>query len=363
MSDLLFTGFPGFIGVMLLPRILLQRPSSTVAHCLVQMKYINYAKKKLQQIETEHPTLKGRIQLHTGDITRQDLGLGDTAGLCKSVGEVFHLAAAQDVGVGKDWARKVNVDGTRNLLTIAGSCSSLKRFHYLSTLFVSGRKQGFFRERDLEVGQKFFNSWEETKFEAEVAVAQAQGEGLPVTIYRIPFVVGDSDTGETQKYDGPYYLLRWILALPKVFFFPSLGGGLRYRFNLIPRDFLVNAIVWLSGQKTSLNRTYHLTDPHPVPVLKLFLDFGKAAGKILIPFPVPKELVKFGLTHFQFMKRWMQVPPQLFDYLQHPARYSVENMMVDLKGSGVHCPQMSGYQQTLVDFVMAHGEITSRPMM
>ena len=35
---------------------------------------------------------------------------------------------------------------------------------------------------------------------------------IPTTIYRPAIVVGDSRTGETQKFDGPYYVLRFIDA-------------------------------------------------------------------------------------------------------------------------------------------------------
>jgi thioester reductase-like protein len=79
----------------------------------------------------------------------------------------------------------------------------LRRLHYVSTCYVSGRWAGIFRETDLVKGQRFNNFYEETKYLAEVAVAAARDNGLPTTIYRPSVVGGDSTTGATQKYDGP----------------------------------------------------------------------------------------------------------------------------------------------------------------
>ena len=71
---------------------------------------------------------------------------------------------------------------------------------------MSGDHDGEFAEDELDEGQEFLNHYESTKFEAEVLVRRAMKAGLPATIYRPGIVVGDSRTGETQKYDGPYIL-------------------------------------------------------------------------------------------------------------------------------------------------------------
>jgi nucleoside-diphosphate-sugar epimerase len=106
---------------------------------------------------------------------------------------------------------RVNVDGTRNLLEFAGARERFERLQYVSTAYVSGRTRGVFRETDLDVGQGFKNHYEETKFLAEVEVVRSK---LPATIYRPGVVVGDSRTGETAKFDGPYAVLRMMERLP-----------------------------------------------------------------------------------------------------------------------------------------------------
>jgi thioester reductase-like protein len=363
MSSLFFTGFPGFLGVELLPKVLGAQEEKTVAHCLVQTRYINYAKKKLSVIESEYPDLSGRIQLHEGDIREPDLGLKDGNKLISDAKSVFHVAAVHDVSARRDAARRVNVDGTRHILAIARQAKKLERFHHVSSCFVSGRYDGMFRESDLEIGQKFNNHLEESKFEGEVSVAQARSEGLPVTVYRPAFIAGDSDTGATQKYDGIYYLIRWILSMPRVFFFPEFGGGPARRMNVVPRDFVVDAITHLSSVKESVGKTYHLADPHPMPFAIMIRSIGKLTGRKLLPLPMPKDAAKLSLRHIPKLQRWTQLPPQATDYFTHPTRYDVENMMTGLKGSGIHAPRLSTYLPNLIEFVRMHGEITSRPMV
>jgi len=118
---------------------------------------------------------------------------------------------------------KVNVEGTRHMLDFADGCSSLRRFQYVSTCYVSGRYAGIFRETDLSKGQTFNNFYEETKYLAEVEVQEQMRQGLPATIYRPAIVVGDSRTGDTQKYDGPYFAIRWLLRQPGIAIMPVVG--------------------------------------------------------------------------------------------------------------------------------------------
>src|SRR5262249_28751133 len=149
---------------------------------------------------------KGRIRLVTGDITAPGLGLGTSVAraFARRLTGCFHLAAVYDLAVAKDVGTRINVEGTRNVLDFLGGASRLERLDYVSTAYVSGTAVGTYRETDLDVGQSFKNHYEETKFLAEVAVTES---GLPAAIYRPAIVVGDSRTGETAKFDGPYFAL------------------------------------------------------------------------------------------------------------------------------------------------------------
>src|SRR5262245_36312782 len=172
-DTVLFTGFPGFLGSRLLPRVLRRAPDARAA-CLVQPKFEALAKDRVAALERADVGLRGRIDLVTGDLTETGLGLADRAGLAAGVTEIWHLAAVYDLSVPRDVGMRVNVDGTRNVLRFAEDCPGLRRHQYVSTCYVSGRHCGPFHETDLDVGQPFNNFYEETKFLAEVAVAEAR---------------------------------------------------------------------------------------------------------------------------------------------------------------------------------------------
>ena len=172
MSNVLFTGFPGFLGSELLPRVLGRSPQQR-AVCLIQSKFIGQARSRLENIEKAYPPLRGRIDLAVGNITEPDLGLADASRIKNETSEIFHLAAVYDLSVPRELAMQVNVNGTRNVLDFAEGASRLRRLHYVSTCYVSGRFVGQFSEDDLDKGQAFNNHYEETKYLAEVEVSSA----------------------------------------------------------------------------------------------------------------------------------------------------------------------------------------------
>ena len=267
MSAVLFTGFPGFLGSALLPRTLRRDPDAR-AVALVQQRWLGKAREALAEIERDDPGIAGRTDLVVGDITTPGLGLDDgvRARLLDDELEIFHLAAVYDLSVAAPIAWRVNVDGTRNVVALARAAADgagLRRLQYVSTCYVSGRYDGIFFEEDLELGQPFANHYDHTKHEAERIVAKARDAGLPVTIYRPSVVVGDSVTGRTQKFDGPYYVLQLILRQRGTALMPLPPGADRVAFNLVPSDFVVDGIAALAGHDAARGRTVALAQPDP----------------------------------------------------------------------------------------------------
>src|SRR6185436_20418242 len=167
----LFTGFPGFIGARLLPRLMQLRPQASF-RCLVQQKFLAKAKQDLASLEKAHPHTRGRLGLVVGDITEARLGLpaGEAKSLQRELVAAYHLAAVYDLAVAREIGQRINVLGTRHVLEFLGDAKRLERLHYVSTAYVSGTAVGVYLETDLDVGQKFKNFHEETKFLAEVEV-------------------------------------------------------------------------------------------------------------------------------------------------------------------------------------------------
>jgi len=361
MSVSLFTGFPGFLGVELLPRVLRRDPRRQAVY-IVQAKFADLARRKVELLAAD-ASLKGRINLVEGDITVPNLGLEDAAGIVANVNEIWHLAAVYDIAVPRDLAMLVNVEGTRHVCGLAERAPRLERLHHVSTCYVSGRHAGSFGEHDLDVGQHFNNFYEESKFLAEVEVEKRREAGLPTTVYRPAIVVGDSATGETQKYDGLYFALQWVLRNRRVAVMPVVGDPSTFRFNIVPRDFVVNAIDALSANARSRNRVYQLADPQPLTVDELYSEIERATGLRIVRVPITRWLAKLAVDMTPGAYQLLRIPSCAVDYLTQPTQYLTDFARADLAGTGAACPALASYLPTLVDFMRRHPDLGSEAIV
>lgn len=357
----LMTGFPGFLGAVLLPRILSRTGGTAV--CVVQARYAELAQQRVEQLTADDPGLAGRIRLVHGDITLPGIGVDDPASLVSDVTEIWHLAAAYDLAVPREVGMRVNVEGTRYVLGVAARCPRLERFHHFSTCYVSGRFTGPFAEDDLEVGARFNNFYEETKHLAEAAVRGQMAEGLPATIYRPSIVLGDSRTGRTQKYDGLYFVIQLLLRQPRIAVLPCFGDATAYAANIVPCDFVIDAVAQLSALPQSEGRTYHLADPHPPTIDEWYDTLGLATGRRVVRVPLSEKLTRGALGTVPGASRLLGVPAELLDYFVHPTHYLTDHTRADLAGTGITCPPFSSYARRVIGFMREHPEISSRAMV
>jgi thioester reductase-like protein len=359
-TRILFTGFPGFIGMRLVPRILETKPKAHV-DCVVQEKFRDVAEQAVQAIEKSHRHTRGRIGLVAGDITAERLGIEKAAArdLVRDLTECYHLAAVYDLAVSRETGRRINVEGTKNVLDLLEDARHFERLHYVSTAYVSGTHHGVFRETDLDVGQGFKNFYEETKFQAEVEVVRRK---LPKTVYRPGVVVGDSKTGETGKFDGPYFVLRAMERLPSPGVFMRLGLGTSGTVNIVPVDFVVEALTALSAVPGSLGKTYHLTDPHPHSAVEIEEMFADAIGKRFAYVPVPTALARV-LFSPKPVERFFGMPRQALDYFDDPVRHDATQATADLAALGIACPRLEDYVAVLVEFYRARRDEVRREAM
>jgi thioester reductase-like protein len=363
VGALLLTGFPGFLGSALLPRLLARREGDE-AFCLVQARHLETARRRVAEIEAAHPHTADRVRLVEGDITVPDLGLDPAhADALAAVDEIWHLAAVYDLAVEEGLARRVNVEGTRNVLDFCATRPALQRLHHVSTCYVSGRYEGEFTEEHLDEGQTFLNHYEATKFDAEALVREAMAGGLPATVYRPGIVVGDSTTGETQKYDGPYFLAAFLRRQLGVAVVPAVGDVDRVRVSLVPRDFVIDAMDVLSGLERSLGRTYALTDPAPPTVRELVDTFARHLGRRVVWARLPLGMTRVAVGHVPGAERLLGLPAEALDYFASPTTYSTGNTLADLEGTGLVCPPFESYAGRLLDFMTQHPEVDSAAMV
>jgi thioester reductase-like protein len=344
----LLTGFPGFIGRRLVARLLDDDPKLRVA-ALVEARMAERAREAAAAIDAD------RIEVLSGDIAERRLGLGDDdyERLRAEVRLVFHLAAIYDLAVPLETAQRVNVDGTGNVVDFCLAAESLERHVYVSTAYVAGLRTGIVYEHELVMGQGFKNHYESTKFQAEVWVRQYR-DRVPTTILRPAIVVGDSRTGETEKFDGPYFLLRAIAQAERARRpIPSFGRS-EAPFNVVPVDYVVEAIAAVATDPATAGETLHLVDTEPLSARQLAEALSHEYAGRAPKGRMPPRLVEASLRVKSVRDRLGGTPPESIAYLNHPVRFDTRRAVDLLEPHGLRPPRFRDYVGAMVEFFRAH---------
>jgi long-chain acyl-CoA synthetase len=203
---ILLTGGTGFLGMALLARLLEDADGPDIV-LPVRASDRAGARDRLDDVlgklYDEPPAAAERLRPVPGDILDPRLGLA--AADVRGVERVVHCAASISFTLPLREAREVNVAGTANVVDLCRRLPGLERYVHVSTAYVAGRAGGVFGEEDLDVGQTFRNTYEQTKWEAEYLVARA---GLPTAVVRPSIVVGESDSGWTSAFNVVYWPLQ-----------------------------------------------------------------------------------------------------------------------------------------------------------
>ncbi|MEC9400479.1 MAG: SDR family oxidoreductase [Myxococcota bacterium] len=351
----LITGFPGFIAARLVRQLLDLTPAEHRFVFLVLPSMTHIARERLDAITQEDDRLDGRWEIVEGDITEPNLGFDQETytRLTESIGIVWHLAAIYDLAVAEQIAYKVNVTGTIHVLDFCLACKNFKRHNYISTCYVSGDRTGMIYERELDMRQGHKNHYEETKFWAEVEV-QRRWQDIPTAIFRPGIVIGDSRTGETDKYDGPYYIFKLLHRLPAWLPLPNIGAGTSV-VNLVPVDFVVDAMTRIGLTENADQRVYQLADPNPMTAGDI-----QALALKLLDRPEPKGAIPASLVdnvmRAERVEELLGVPRESVIYFNHDARYDSTNTQRALRETSIRCPHLSTYLIHLIDYFLRNPE-------
>lgn len=344
------TGFPGFIASRLVRRLASEGAGFLL---LVQPAFIERAQQELKQIADHSGKPLANFRILEGDIIKSDLGLSsrelEMARAESTV--IFHLAAIYDLAVARDVAMSVNVDGTRNVNQFARSLPNLRHYHYVSTCYVAGKRRGRILERELRHEAGFRNYYEETKYLAEAEVDSLKSE-LPVTIYRPSVVCGDSQTGETAKYDGIYYLIHYLLKWPRVLSFFNIGNR-EVSLNLVPVDFVVGGMVALARDARAVGKTIQLADPNPLSTYELFNTIACQISGRGSRITVPASLVQSCLM-LPPSPSISGLPHRAVPYFFLSQTYDTSLAVELLEPHSVRCPAFPNYAKAIVEFVTRH---------
>jgi thioester reductase-like protein len=349
------TGFPGFIANRLLRRLALDDDRFLL---LVQPALLARAKAELSEIARQTSKPSADFRVLEGDITKGDLGLSASdLHLARSQATViFHLAAIYDLAVARNIAMEVNVGGTQNVNEFARSLTNLSQYHYVSTCYVAGKREGKILETELRHSAGFRNYYEESKYLAEVEVDSLKSE-LPITIHRPSVVCGDSETGETAKYDGVYYLIHYLRKWPRLLTLFNIGNR-DVSLNLVPVDFVIEAMAALARDTRAIGQTVQLADPNALTTHELFNTIARCLNNSQSSITVPARLVQFSLM--------LPPSPRLTDLPHHGVPYFFLKQTYDTKQSGkllevhnVHCPAFQSYAKRIVDYAVFHPTLPS----
>ena len=340
------TGFPGFIA-----RRLLQRLSDKNARflLLVQPSLLDRARMELGEIAAETGRSPESFTILQGDITAPDLGLSQQdLDLARSeTTRIFHLAAIYDLAVSRDVAHRVNVEGARKMNQFARSLRQLRHYHHVSTCYVAGKREGVVLETELRHDAGFRNFYEESKYLAELEVESSKAE-LPITIHRPAVVCGDSRTGETVKYDGVYYLIHYLLQWPGGLSLLNIGNHV-VSLNLVPVDFVVDAMSALATDDAAIGKTLQLADPNPLTTHQLFNAIAKSINGGRSRITVPPSWVQFFLM-LPPSPRITGLPHHGVPYFFVKQTYDSTQAQALLNRHGIHCPPFKSYVDNIVRY-------------
>jgi thioester reductase-like protein len=344
------TGFPGFIANRLLER-LARKDGDFIL--LVQPSLLGRAREEIARIAQ----LSGRdiadFKFVEGDISEPRLALStaDLELVQRQTTRMFHLAAVYDLAVPEDLAMRVNAGGTRNVVELARTLPHLRQFHHVSTCYVAGKREGVILETELRHEAGYRNYYEESKYLAELEVESAKKE-LPITIHRPAVVCGDSRTGETGKYDGVYYLIHYLLKWPGALSMINIGNH-KVSLNLVPVDFVVDAMAVLAFDERAIGKTLQLADPSPLTTNQLFNAIANSIDGHKSKITAPAKLVRFFLM--------LPPSPKITGLPHHAVPYFFVKQLYDstqaqelLAPHGIRCPPFVTYVDQIVDFARQH---------
>ena len=313
-----------------------------------------------------HELFFSNVEVYEGDITSSSLGLEkqEYKRLCNEVDEVFHCAAVTHFEMqGADEHVVVNIKGTENVLQFANS-GKQKRLHYISTAYVAGKQNCIIYENKMTSEPLFNNEYERSKFFAEQLVIEyAKSNDIPYTIYRPGIIVGDSRTGATCKFDNLYLFVKVLFNIKNSFIKNKsedldditirVPGDPDALINLVPIDYVADAIVAILKKRESIGKIYHITNPNP-PRLCELRDLVMTLLEINgIDLKIDRELDKQSLSTVE--KLFLRQTRSYYSYLFSKLRFGDRSTQEILKGTGVICPTMTKeLVAVLIDFAVTH---------
>lgn len=359
---IVITGATGFLGEQIVRVLLARRPEASLVLLMRGTEELTAAERLDSLLNRwfnpdQRDAVRRRVEAVPADIAAERCGISerDWTALADGATRIIHGAASVRFDMPLDEARHVNVGGVRNLLSLAGEAhrrGTLRGFTCISTAFVAGRREGLARESELQEGQRFRNTYERSKCEAE-ALVRERSRALPVAILRPSIIVGDSRTGATSSFNALYQLLR-LYSNMRLRIVPARPETV---VDMVPVDFVAEASAWLAFEPRAAGSTFHLcAGPSRSATIREIATaaarfFHVPPPRFVPPGPVlavlrPVLLATVWGRHRRFVRRGRIFRP----YLDMRTEFDTAQADTLLAPAGISPPRVVDYLERLFEF-------------
>ena len=367
MAEHIFlTGGTGLVGTNLIPRLLTAFPGSSIT-LLVRGSDEREVASRVEKISLDAERGEGiagareRIRGLRGDVLTDECGLShrEVDRLTEETTYIVHGAATIRFDHPIEEAREINCGGTRRLLALAERCAEkgkLKRFVYIGTSSVSGRREGRVTEDELETGQEFFNTYEQSKCESERIVRDRFGR-IPAVIFRPSIIIGDSRTGATSSFNVIYIPLR-LVERGMLGYVPGTPAT---RMDLVPIDWVDDVMVHIMGLEAANGKVCHVTaGPARAASLGEVVLGATAYFDKHAPRPAPRAMEFVTREEFEKRRKLTRGREEvllgqldtLLPYVSIDRLFDSTNTDALLEGSGITFPRFSTYEEKIYAYCL-----------
>jgi thioester reductase-like protein len=393
MAATFLTGATGFIGSEVLRRLLRREPERQVFALVRAADEAEAARRGRESLfklffddEAAFADGKRRVTWVLGNLKAPGLGLapGARARVVAECDEMIHAAASTDFGRPMDVAEAVNVGGVRAVAELAAEAArrpGFSRLVHISTAYVAGRRGGVIEAEDLAGPEgPFSNTYEASKAQAERFLRERMG-ALPITVVRPSIVVGDSTTGRTFNFNVLYFPVK-LLQRGQL---PVVPGRSATTLDIVPVDYVSDALLALARDPAAAGRTYHVTADDDAMPLAEFIDrmvgffaerhvaLGGAAGAG----PAVRRARIVGPWQWAVLRWWLRrtlarVPRRQFDafetylpYILSEKRFAAAETRRALEGR-VAYPRIATYLARVAEYAVTRewgGDVSWDPAL